>query len=60
MGNSWTCPYCNRPCTVGAEDVRTMSASKWIAKRYGNYMSDTTVIVCPNPECGQQTIGLTI
>lgn len=54
----WTCPYCNRPCTLGDADIRVMSDSVWVNEKYGSYMSDTIVIVCPNPECEQQAISL--
>lgn len=60
MGYKWTCPYCNRPCTVGDEDVRRLSTHGLINNKYGYYLSTTTVIVCPNPDCQQQTISLDI
>lgn len=53
-------PYCNRPCTVGNEDVRVISQTGLITKKYGDYMSETIIIVCPNPDCQQQTISLNI
>ena len=56
MGQKWTCPYCNRPCTVGDDDVRVMSANKYINGKYGSYFAETTVVVCPNPDCQQRTI----
>jgi len=60
MGYQWTCPYCNRPCTVGDNDVRSMSDHNHISKEYGYYRSTTTIIVCPNPKCRQQTIFMKI
>ena len=60
MGQLWTCPYCNRPCTVGDTDIRTMPTYSYIAEEYGRYRSTVTVIVCPNPDCRQQTISLRI
>lgn len=60
MGYKWTCPYCNRLCTVGNEDVRKLSAHELINIKYGYYLAITTVIVCPNPDCQQQTISLNI
>jgi len=60
MGQQWTCPYCNRPCTIDNNDVRTMSDWIQINKKYGYYHSTTTIIVCPNPECEQQSVFLDI
>ncbi|MDR4499016.1 MAG: DUF4145 domain-containing protein [Candidatus Scalindua sp.] len=60
MAIKWTCPYCNRPCTVGKDDVRFVSGRNYIAEEYGSYHAITKVIVCPNPECRMQTISLTI
>ena len=60
MGSKWTCPYCNRPCTVGEEDVRILSGQNYISEEYGTYRAYTRIIVCPNPECRQQTVSLTV
>jgi hypothetical protein len=60
MGQSWTCPYCNRDCTIGNDDIRVISDRAFISKEYGYYQSVTTIIVCPNPNCRQQTIFLNI
>lgn len=57
---TWTCPYCNRPCTIGDDDVRTLTASQYISKEYGHYWNQTKVIVCPNPKCRQRTISLAL
>ncbi|MCH8836251.1 MAG: DUF4145 domain-containing protein [Candidatus Marinimicrobia bacterium] len=60
MADQWTCPYCNRPCTIGGNDVRTMSGYNSISQEYGYYISTVTVIVCPNPDCRQHAIPLRI
>jgi hypothetical protein len=57
MGQQWTCPYCNRPCTIDHEDIRSMENSTHISYEYGAYFSKVTVIVCPNPKCRQRTIS---
>ena len=56
MGTSWTCPYCNRPCTVDNDDVRSMSGHTHISSEYGYYLGTLTIIVCPNEKCRKQTI----
>lgn len=60
MAEQWTCPYCNRPCTVDENDVRSMSSYNYISKEYGTYRSTTTIIVCPNSECRKFTINMRI
>jgi len=60
MGTSWTCPYCNRPCTIGNNDITCISSSEYIAPEYKRYKSETYVIICPNKDCRQQTISLHI
>lgn len=60
MAKQWTCPYCNRHCTVGDSDVKNVSDSGYISEEYGHYLCTTTIVVCPNPQCRQQTIFLKI
>lgn len=54
----WECPYCGRPCTIGKDDIRTFQQSGFVSEEYGHYLSETTIIVCPNPNCRKQTIYL--
>jgi len=56
MNESWTCPYCNRPCTIGDSDAKFMSDTAWISKDYGTYKGNILVVTCPNPDCRQQEI----
>lgn len=60
MSQLWTCSYCNRDCTIDDNDVRRLTTWKDISKEYGKYYSILTIIVCPNPECRQQTISMSI
>lgn len=60
MAKKWTCPYCNRPCTVDDKDVRKISGSSYISEEYGSYRAITTITVCPNPECRKQTISFSL
>jgi len=60
MSSLWTCPYCNRPCTIGDSDIRHISGYVKISEDYGHYRSTVQVIVCPNPDCRKQTISLWI
>lgn len=57
----WTCPYCNRDCTIdNNDDIRTLSVYNSISEEYGEYYSILAIIVCPNPKCRQQTISLDV
>jgi len=60
MGQLWTCPYCNRPCTIDKNDISEMSNYSYISEEYDYYRSTVTVVVCPNPECRQQTISMNV
>jgi hypothetical protein len=60
MGTLWTCPYCNRHCTLNNEDITSMENYNFISKEYGFYNSMIAIIVCPNPECRKQTISVAI
>jgi hypothetical protein len=52
----WTCPYCNRPCTLQRSDIRTISGDTDISREYGAFWSQFKIVVCPNPSCRQLTI----
>lgn len=52
----WTCPYCNRPCTIDDTDIRSMSTETYISAEYGHNRGTLTIVVCPNPKCRQKTI----
>lgn len=60
MNNSWTCPHCNRPCTIRPYDTIVMSAHAPISEAHEYYLSEVSVVVCPNQECRKQTISVTI
>lgn len=60
MTELWTCPYCNRPCTIGGNDIRELSEKSFINSMYGTYRGRIKIITCPNVECRKQTISLTI
>jgi len=57
----WTCPYCNRPCTVGDQDVSILGSEPvFINDKYGWYVGKFTVITCPTPGCEKQTMFATV
>ncbi len=60
MSELWTCPYCNRDCTIDKDDKRALGTWKHISNEYGIYYSILTIIVCPNLLCREQTIFLNV
>ena len=60
MSQHWTCPYCNRDCTIGEKDTRLLQAVEYISEDYGFYCSRVIIVVCPNPTCRKQKISLLI
>lgn len=53
----WTCPYCNRDCTLGDEDINVLGSDDYIAEDIGSFRANYKIIVCPNPKCRQLTIS---
>ena len=60
MRISWTCPYCNSLCTLGNDDVREFDSHGYVNDEVGCYRTCVRLVVCPNPECRQHSISLTI
>jgi hypothetical protein len=60
MKQLWTCPYCNRDCTIDDNDIRVIGSWENISEEYGAYYAKLTIIVCPNPQCREQTISLNV
>lgn len=56
----WTCPYCNRDCTIGEKDVKDFIKTEFISEEYGHFQTVTTIVICPNPKCRELTILLNI
>src|ERR1700722_12602726 len=57
MAQHWTCPYCNRDCTIGEADRRLFGGKQLISKEYGWYYGYFEVIVCPSPACRKKSIS---
>jgi hypothetical protein len=60
MSQLWTCPYCNRDCTIDSNDIRSITSWETISEEYGQYYSILNIIVCPNPKCRKQKISLNV
>ena len=59
----WTCPYCNRDCTIHDENngnIKDFFTKRQLSADLGWMASNTEIIVCPNPECKKLTIKTAI
>lgn len=59
----WTCPYCNRDCTIHDENngnIKDFFTKRQLSADLGWMASNTEVIVCPNPDCKNLTIKTAI
>ncbi len=60
MAKSWLCPYCNKHCSIGKEDIRKFISTIYVSKDNGFMTSLTQIIVCPNESCREKTINLSL
>lgn len=57
----WTCPYCDRDCTLSSNDKKILNTSKeFISNDKGYFYFESEVITCPNIKCREQEINLVI
>ena len=56
MARLWTCPFCNRPCTLQDSDVKFCQGTTGLSEEYGAVTANFRFTICPNPECRQLTI----
>jgi hypothetical protein len=61
LASDWTCPYCNRDCTITGENVQRQRSS-FDLRNYlnGLVVIETKAIVCPNPACRRFTVAIEI
>ncbi|MDO8526002.1 MAG: DUF4145 domain-containing protein [Candidatus Omnitrophota bacterium] len=59
-GNSWTCPFCGRPTTITESDVRSDQAELTIENKHGAKLLYISWIVCPNDECKEYSLVVTL
>ena len=53
MAETWICPHCERPTTIGPGDI---TAQKIREKVDDNNALDVEIIKCPNPACLRYTV----
>jgi hypothetical protein len=47
----WTCPYCNRACTLQDSDIKFLTNTVHLADDHGSVCGNIMFKICPNPEC---------
>lgn len=51
MKEHWTCPYCNRDCTLGEDDIRISSTELFLSPLHGHLETEYKIYICPSPAC---------
>jgi len=49
MAELWTCPYCNRSCTLQEADVKYVGSDVYLSKDHGHVCGNIQFKICPNP-----------
>ena len=52
----WTCPYCNRDCTLGDDDIKWLQNKTYLASDLGSVKGNFKIYICPNPKCRKLAI----
>jgi len=52
----WTCPYCNRACTLQGSDIKYLTDKVTLSKDHGAVYGNIQFKICPNPECRKISI----
>lgn len=60
MAFTWTCPFCNRAATITDSNYSVDTHQFLHDNKYGRQGIQTTVIVCPNPECREYDLSASI
>ncbi|MCH9018988.1 MAG: DUF4145 domain-containing protein [Proteobacteria bacterium] len=64
MAKQWQCPYCNRPCTIGDDDISLRLDTIGFDENrtaFGGYLGfDVYSIACPNPDCLKLTLQFSL
>ena len=61
MGYSWHCPFCNHNATI--ELGKNSGSNRYefgYENKYGYQVVRTYVVVCPNPECREYTLTVSL
>jgi len=57
---SWHCPFCKHDATIGEENYSVDEFHFCDDNKHGHQLIKTEVITCPNPECKEYSLKLSI
>lgn len=57
---AWTCPFCNQNATLTDPNVSVEYHKFNNGNRYGNKLVGTTIIVCPNGDCKEYSLRVSL
>jgi len=60
MKFNWTCPYCKTKTTINKDDFSKSTSNLIIENNDGTKSADIKWIVCPNPECKQLSLFVSL
>lgn len=52
----WICPYCNRDCTLGDNDIKFCEDKVYLSEDHGFSKANFKIRICPNPDCRKISI----
>lgn len=56
----WTCPYCNNPTTINSTDCDNKIFHPAFSQKYSLILSIIDFIKCPNPECNNLYLSVSL
>jgi len=60
MSFSWTCPFCNHKATIKDDNASSQRHEFDKGSKYGYQALQSHVIVCPNEDCLEYTLSVTL
>lgn len=60
MSFSWNCPFCNHHSTITDHNAGSSRYEFIFGNKYGYQAVKTHVVSCPNPECKEYTLTVTL
>ena len=60
MNFSWCCPFCNHNATIGTENYTSKDFVFNDNNKYGYQFLKIETITCPNPNCKEYTLRLSL
>lgn len=60
MATSWKCSFCNHDAVIDENSRTENSGNFFNGNKYGNQQVTWIAITCPNPECKEYSLSLTV